>query len=80
MFGRRGGGYSLGPRASGEQRRAAVAKKRKRATKKQALRAGRTLAGRVLRSARSTVKDKRLAAGVLSQAGRKKSKKKSRRK
>jgi hypothetical protein len=49
-------------------------------TKKQALRSGRTLAGRILRSARTTKKDKRLAAGILSHAGRKKARKKSKKK
>ena len=48
-----------------------MAKNPKPATKKQALRAGRTLAGRVLANRRSTLKDKRLAASVLSQAARK---------
>jgi len=57
-----------------------VAKNPKPATKKQALRAGRTLAGRVLANRRSTLKDKRLAASVLSQAARKKSKKRSKNK
>ena len=49
-------------------------------TKKQALRSGRALAGRVLRSPRSTKKDKGLAAGILSHAGRKKARKKSKKK
>jgi hypothetical protein len=52
----------------------------KLATKKQALRAGRTLAGRTLVNPKSSAKDKRLAAAVLSQAARKKSKKKSKKK
>jgi len=53
-----------------------MAKSQKVATKKQALRDGRRLAGRVLANSRSTIKDKRLAAGVLSQAAQRKSKKK----
>jgi hypothetical protein len=62
-----------------DQRREAVAKTNPR-TKKQALRSGRTLAGRVLRSSRTPKKDKRLAAGILSHAGRKKARKKSKKK
>lgn len=58
----------------------AVATTTKPRTKKQALRTGRTLAGRVLASSRTTKKDKRLAAGILSQAGRKKARKKSKKK
>ena len=56
----------------------AVAKTTK--PKKQALRTGRTLAGRVLASSRTTKKDKGLAARILSQAGRKKARKKSKKK
>jgi len=53
-----------------------VAKSPKRATKKQALRDGRRLAGRILASSRTTLKDKRLAAGILSQAAKRKPRKK----
>jgi len=63
-----------------DQRRQAVAKTTNPRTKKQALRSGRTLAGRILRRSRSTKKDKRLAAGILSHAGRKKARKKSKKK
>jgi hypothetical protein len=57
-----------------------VATTTKPRTKKQALRTGRTLAGRILASSRTTKKDKRLAAGILSHAGRKKARKKSKKK
>ena len=48
------------------------AKKASKKAKKESARAGKTLAGRVLANPRSTVKDKRLAAGVLSSAGKSK--------
>jgi hypothetical protein len=47
-------------------------KKAAKKAKKQSARAGQTLAGRVLANPRSSVKDKKLAAGVLSQAGQSK--------
>jgi hypothetical protein len=46
------------------------AKKAAKKAKKESARAGKTLAGRVLANPRSTVKDKKLAAGVLSSAGK----------
>jgi hypothetical protein len=39
---------------------------KKKAAKKEAARAGRTLAGRILANPKSSSKDKKLAAGVLS--------------
>ena len=47
-------------------------KKAAKKAKKESARAGQTLAGRVLSNPRSTAKDKKLAAGVLSQAGQSK--------
>ena len=44
----------------------------KKAAKKEAGRAGRTLAGRVLANPKSSAKDKKLAAGVLSQTAQSK--------
>jgi hypothetical protein len=48
------------------------AKKAAKKAKKESARAGKTLAGRVLANPRSTVKDRKLAAGVLSSAGKSK--------
>jgi hypothetical protein len=47
-------------------------KKAAKKAKKESARAGKTLAGRVLANPRSSVKDKKLAAGVLSQVGQSK--------
>ena len=47
-------------------------KKAAKKAKKESARAGKTIAGRVLKNPRSTVKDKKLAAGVLSKAGQSK--------
>ena len=47
-------------------------KKAAKKAKKESARAGQALAGRVLRNPRSTVKEKKLAAGVLAQAGQSK--------
>ena len=47
-------------------------KKAAKKAKKKSARAGKTLAGRVLANPKSRVKDKKLAAGVLSQAGQSK--------
>jgi hypothetical protein len=49
-----------------------MGKSAREAAKKEAARAGRKLAGRVLANPRSTVKDKKLAAGVLSQTAQSK--------
>ncbi len=49
-----------------------MGKSARKAAKKEAARAGRKLAGRVLANPRSTVKDKKLAAGVLSQTAQSK--------
>ena len=49
-----------------------MAKNPRKAAKKQAARDGRKLAGRVLANPRSRVKDKKLAAGVLSLTARSK--------
>ena len=49
-----------------------MGKSARKAAKKEAARAGKKLAGRVLASPRSTVKDKKLAAGVLSQTAQSK--------
>ena len=49
-----------------------MAKSAKKAAKKEAARAGRTLAGRVLVNPKSSAKDKKLAAGVLSQTAQSK--------
>jgi hypothetical protein len=57
-----------------------MAKNSKKAAKKQAIQDGRTLAGRTLTRSRAPMKDKRLAASVLSQAGRTKSKRKKKKK
>jgi hypothetical protein len=45
------------------------ANKAAKKARKESARAGKTLAARVLAHPRSTVKDKKLAAGVLSSAG-----------
>jgi hypothetical protein len=50
--------------------------KTKKSAKKKAARAGRTLAARTLAHPRARVKDKELAATVLSQGNQKKKKKK----
>jgi hypothetical protein len=62
-----------GPRKRGE---VAVAKNQKKVAKKQSVQAGRTLAGRTLANPNSRVKDKKLAASVLSLAAQTKQKKK----
>ena len=49
-----------------------MGKSARKAAKKEAARAGKKLAGRVLANPRSTVKDKKLAAGVLSQTAQSK--------
>ena len=53
-----------------------MAKNPKKAAKKESVRAGRTLAGRTLANPTSRVKDKKLAASVLSLAAQTKPKKK----
>lgn len=53
-----------------------MAKNQKKVAKKQSVQAGRTLAGRTLANPNSRVKDKKLAASVLSLAGQTKQKKK----
>jgi hypothetical protein len=61
---------------SQDARRVPVAKNQKKVAKKQSVQAGRTLAGRTLANPNSRVKDKKLAASVLSLAGQTKQKKK----
>ena len=53
-----------------------MAKSQKKVAKKQSVQAGRTLAGRTLANPNSRVKDKKLAASVLSLAAQTKQKKK----